>query len=97
MLIGRFKIQPREVHRINVGYSKWLADGETLSLISTEVSPTTETPFEIASVVMDVDSKGIAMLLGGGEDGEIYKITVLATTTQGQVKEDEIEFHVQEL
>lgn len=96
--LGRFRLQPNERKRYSIGYDDWLADGETILNAVIVIAPVTVPPLELfaSTAYIDPDGKGIFFLVEGGLDGSTYEATVTVTTSDQQIKEDEIVFIVEE-
>lgn len=97
MRLARYKQQPRENKRYCIGYTSWLATAETLTNLQVIVSPTTSPVLAITDAVIDPDGKNVIFFAGGGVDGTEYTVEILATTSEGQVKEDEVLFAIEEV
>lgn len=97
MLLGRFKQQPGEKLKRIIDLTQWLEPSETIQTVVVKaITPVTDTVFQCTSVVVDPAAKKFAYYLTGGEDGESYTVE-FSTTTQTQVREDEIEVDVEEV
>lgn len=96
MLLGRYKQQPGERLKRIIDLTQWLESSETILTVVPSISPVTDTPFVCTSVVIDPAGKKFAYYLTGGEDGETYEVT-FTSTTQTQVREDEVEIDVEEV
>lgn len=95
--LGRVVQQPNENKRRLLNYSRWLEEGERITDVSVVVTPTTDTPFEVDSIVIGPDADRFAYYAHGGEDGEDYTATFTITTSVGQTREDEVLFGVKEI
>ncbi len=97
MLLARYKQQPGERLKKIIDLTKWLEESEEIESVTVKaVTPTTTTPFEVSSIVIDPDGKKFAYWITGGEDGETYTVE-FTISTQTQVREDEIEVDVEEI
>lgn len=81
-LLGRFVKQSSEVLDYDVDYTDWFSNRQD-SAASFEVTAQAGITVEATSRSGNV----VKTVLGGGTDGESYKLTVLLTTTAGLVKE----------
>lgn len=89
-ILGTFFKQPRDRLSLDLDFSKWLQGmgGDTIVSAVSEVDNT--------DLVIDLPlpmSTYVQQWYSGGKDGEKYKITVVATTAQGRIKE--VDFYVQ--
>lgn len=96
MLLGRYNQQPGETLKRLLDYVAWLEDTEIIQGVTTEITPVTDTPLTVSSIVIDPAGKKFAYFVTGGEDGNTYEIK-FTVTTQAQVKKDEVEIEVEEI
>lgn len=96
--LDKFRHQPAERKRYVVGYSEWLSDGETISTVSVTFAPTTVPPLALTggSAYVMPDGKSVYFNVEGGLDDTEYEATIRVTTTDDQLKEDEIVYIVEE-
>lgn len=80
-LLGRYVQRPSDSLRRLLDYSKWLADGETVTAIAVTVTPATDTLFAVGTFVIGPDGQKVAYYASGGEDGEEYFADFKVTTT----------------
>lgn len=93
MKLGAVIQQPGEKLDYDIDYSEWFGtNGDTLVSFVARVAPVDITV--LATVKDDQTGK---LWVEGGTAGEIYYVTVTATTSAGRTKEDEIEFHITEV
>jgi hypothetical protein len=96
--LGLFKKTPIERKRYSLDYTDWLDTGETIIAVTFTVTPTTgASPLEVDAYQISVDGKEISFFVDDGDDSVDYEISVVVTTSGGQIKEDEIGFVVREL
>ena len=94
-LLGSFTKQPREILDCDFNYTTTLA-GRTDSMsntFSTEVTP----PGSLTVTSAVRSGNIIKLTVSGGTTNNVYKITLLATTTAGLVYEDEVNVVVEEV
>lgn len=96
MKLAKYVKQSTERKRYVVDYTDWLDTGETLTLASLAVSPATTPPLVVDASAIGTDNKTVVYFVNGGLDGRTYTITLTATTSVGQVKEDEITFSIRD-
>lgn len=96
MLLGRYTQQPGERLKRLLDYTQWLETSELIQLVSVVITPATDVPLVVTSVVVDPAGKKFAYYTAGGEDGETYEIK-FSVTTQTQLKQDEVEIDVEEI
>lgn len=94
MILGTLIKQPAERRDIDLNFTKWLAKrpGDSLASATSEVDLvglTVESPV--------VDSPIVKQWFSGGEDGQMYKVTVTVTTTQGRIEQVEFKVRVKEV
>lgn len=112
MILGTHNKQPRETRRLLVDYAAWLAEGETLAdaVVRFDVvaTPPVDAPapealgppwaipvFSVQSALQG--GTAVVVTVAGGVSLTDYRVTVLATTSANQIKEDEIIVSVQEV
>ena len=99
-LLDRFKKQPLEIKKYQIDYSEWLADGETLNGVATQVELLNPATGDVGEPTLTVGTNQIVggtvfeYYMSSGTDGKRYKVTFLAATTDAQTVESEIEFKV---
>jgi O-acetylhomoserine/O-acetylserine sulfhydrylase-like pyridoxal-dependent enzyme len=91
MKLGSFLKSPNETKQYAIDYSKWLENGEILTSATFSASPSDMT---IGSYVIDGTGAILSFYVSGGTDSGYYVVTVLATTSIGQIKEDTVHFNV---
>ena len=96
MAIDRYRQQPADRRYRSVDYAPWLTDGETLTNVTSSVSPVTVPPLVVDGVTFDATATEVLYFAGGGVDGTTYEITFTITTSDGQIRQDEIEIEVEE-
>ena len=94
MKLARFKQQPAERKNYILNYTAWLEDLETISGVVTEVDPPGE--MTIQGVAIQPGSKQVLFSIGGGLDGGEYKATFTISTSDGQTKQDEVHYAVED-
>lgn len=97
MAVGKIKKTSAEVKRITVDYSRWLATAETISARTFAITPVTTPPLAVASSAIAGDGKSVSLFVEDGLDDNTYDLVVQITTSDGQVKEDEIKVVVNDL
>lgn len=97
MKLGRFRQTPLENKIYVVDYSQWLGSGETLLTVNPTVTQTTTPPLLISGVATSPDGKSVSFFVSGGADNTTYEVEVLATTTAGQTKNDQIFYLVKQV
>lgn len=94
MKLGNFHKTPAERKRYGIDYSDWLDTGEGVATWQFDVSPATPTPLVIDGVTLDSVSSTLTFYASGGMHGKVYTVTVTTTTSQSQIKEDDVLFSV---
>lgn len=97
MIIGRFRKTVDEVKRYRVDYAEWLDAGEYLSSVVVTATPTSPTPITFVVGALGANPTTVDYFVTGGASGVLYKATVKATTTVGQIKEDRVLHEVRNL
>ncbi len=96
MNLGRYRQQPGERRKKGIDYDDFLESDELITDVSVEVSPATGTPFVIDDIVIDEAGKIFAYFAQGGEDGQSYLVEFTITTNGSQIKQDTVEFDIEE-
>jgi hypothetical protein len=100
-LLDRFKKQPSDNLKYNIDYSAWLPSGVSVSnsvvssidVVNPASTDVGEPTLTISSPVI-VGGTIVQYFASSGTDGKTYKVTFLATMTDTQALESEIEFRV---
>lgn len=90
MILKTYYKQPAETLDYTLDYNEWLSRSD---VITTSVVTTVPNDLIIAKISSD---RGITLMVSGGTNNTIYKITVKATTFTGLVKEDEFNIRIRE-
>jgi hypothetical protein len=93
MLGKHFKTEA-ERKRYSVFYTDWLDEGETVSSVVFTIDPPDELEVDASSISAEGDE--VIFFVNAGEDGTEYTVNVAATTSGGQVKEDQVVYEVAE-
>lgn len=99
-IAANFRKQPSEKLEYTVQYSDWLVTGQTLSSAVISVAreaPDTSPGTLVVSGPFITDTTTLTYLLDAGEDGDDYKITILTTMSNGEVKETDISLAIEEI
>ena len=92
MLLGVKIKQPIDVIDYDFLYGDWLADvGDTVASATVTVLPAT-----LGVLAVVVAPTTVKVWTSSGTDGETYMVEVTMTSTEGRVKQDELEVRVQE-
>jgi hypothetical protein len=93
-VLGTYRQSPDERKRYSIDYSEWLATSETLTNVDL-------TPNDAALIIdgntLTNSSTAVTFFVSGGVDGAEYLVEALATTSDGQLKEDTIKFKLKDL
>jgi hypothetical protein len=86
-----FRKKSADKRRMYLDYSCWMADDEVLSAFQVTVSPfTEELPLVVTTSYPDVAHKRLMMFVAGGKTNQNYTLAVLASTDQGQIRQDNL-------
>lgn len=94
MKLGRFIKAPGETKRYSIDYSNWLDSGETVTSVSFSVSPNDT----LAVLNSSINPSGVLVVfyVEGGTAGSVYETTVTASTSASQVKQDVVQYTIQD-
>lgn len=91
-MLGTKQKDPADVLDYDINYQDWLPSGDTITTVTTDVSPAGE----LAVDSVQISSPEVKAWVSGGVDGTTYTITVTAATTGGRVKEETFKVRVKE-
>ena len=94
MVIARYTQSPGEVKNYQLDYTQWLSVGETISNTTAEISPVSVPPLGVVATI-DPTLLSVSALVSGGLESNDYTVKIITTTSGGQIKEDCIEFTVE--
>jgi hypothetical protein len=83
-----------ERKRYTVSYARWLDPDEALFDHTIVISPSTAPSLVAENAFATNFDTEISFFLKGGISGVIYEVKLVATTTEGQVKEDNLQLAV---
>lgn len=91
-ILGKFTKQPTDVLSYDIDYTPWLTDlGDTITSYTVAIEAG-------ATIVSHGRQQGvIRTFVGGGTNGQQYKLTCTAVTTGGRTKQAEIIIKVKEV
>jgi len=81
-MLGIKQKRPADVLDFDITYEDWLTDDDTITTVTTSVSPSGE----LAVDSVQVSNPEVKVWVSGGENGSTYDIEVTAATTGGRVK-----------
>lgn len=81
-MLGIKQKRPADVLDFDVNYEDWLTDDDTITTVTTIVSPSGE----LAVDSVQVSNPEVKVWVSGGENGSTYDIQVTAATSGGRVK-----------
>lgn len=96
MRLGRYTQTNSESKRYDIDYSEWLSTGEVVSSVNILIDNSTSPSLTAYAVQILNAGTAVAFMVAGGVIGERYVMSVEATTSIGQVKEDKIYFSIVE-
>jgi hypothetical protein len=90
--LGTYEKQPRERESYTIEYDDDLTSGDSIASAVAEVQPTG------GMVIDDVHTfpNRVRFWAAGGTDKTTYKVTIIATTDDGRVLEDEVTIRVKD-
>lgn len=92
-ILGSITKQPREKIDFDLLYAGVLTGrSDSLASVSTEVAPSGQLTVDFAQI----SGTNIKVKVSLGDTGVSYKVTVIATTTNGYIYEDEVTVFVEE-
>tara|TARA_R110000737_G_scaffold327515_1_gene341822 strand:- start:174 stop:446 length:273 start_codon:yes stop_codon:yes gene_type:complete len=86
-----FLKQPAEVLDYTFNLDKWMATGDTV-----QSATATSTPLGLTTTVTNGTTTSPSVWASGGADGKLYKVTLTVATTDGRIKEFEMNLQVAE-
>jgi hypothetical protein len=97
-VLGAYVQQPREAISYVIDYSCWL-DAAAVEILDPGVptliiTPATTPPLVVTGAISGTDK--VKLLVSGGIDGTQYKNEVVVSTSEGQIKEDEVKFTIRD-
>lgn len=99
-LLDRFNKQPAEIKKYQIEYAEWLAEGQTITNVDTDVIVINDAATDVGEPTMTITNGNIiggtvyGYTVNSGTSGKRYKVTFQATTSDAQLVESEIEFKV---
>lgn len=93
-VLGKYFQDPDERKRYTIDYEDWLDQGELISSVTFDVTPSTGTPVVIDGDAIDPDSLGVVFYASEGTAGVTYKVYVTMTSSNGQIKQDTVQFTI---
>lgn len=106
MAIGSLKKQPSEVLPFSIDYAEWLESvgPDTIASVDVEISSGNDGggddlvlgPGALPESTIIEDDTQVKVYVGAGVSGVTYKVTVVATTAAGLVKEEDVRVVVRE-
>lgn len=97
MKLQKFKKTSSERMRITVNYAQWLVADEVLEDVTFEVTETTSPALTIEDDTLIVNDTVSRFFIDGGASGTQYTVLILATTSDGQIREDYVIVTVQDV
>ena len=83
-----------EKKRYTLDYACWLDEGESLADFAIVVSPSTDPALVASGAYGNAENNRITVYLSHGKPGGLYTVSFIATTTQGQIKQDDLQMRV---
>jgi hypothetical protein len=94
MMLGRYRQPPGDRRKRGIDYTDFLEDSEKVTSVVPTVTPVDS--FLITNIAIDPAGKEWAYFSEGGVDGVTYSVSFRVGTNGGQVKNDTVEFDIEE-
>lgn len=91
-MLGIVTKQPADILDYDIDFSDWIADDDLITNGTVTIDPTGA----LISNTVQIHSPTVKVWLAGGTNNSTYKVTLLASTRQGRVKEVEFKVRVRE-
>ena len=95
MKLGYYYKTAAERKRYSIDYFDWLDTDETLASMVFTVAPSGD--LEIDAYSIATEGSSVVFIANAGTDATVYTVNVKATTSGGQIKEDEVTIEVKDL
>lgn len=97
-MLGTVIKQPTDQLDYDIDFSRWLPFDDTILTVQHQVTPENEGSNNEWLAVQSVHVSGdiVKVWLVGGKTSETYKVTVIAATANGRVKEVEFKVRVKD-
>ena len=76
--------RPADVLDFDITYGDWITDDDTITTVTTTVSPTGELVVD----TVQVSNPDVKVWVSGGDDGATYEVDVTVSTSGGRVKKE---------
>ena len=93
-ILGGVQKAAVERKKFVVDYTRWLEDEELLVAFTIATTPVTDTPLEVSGGFIDSGARKIIFYLGAGQAGYNYAVRLIAQTSIGQQKLDQLNMGV---
>lgn len=93
MKLGRFIKAPGETKRYSIDYTNWLDSGETVTSVTYAVS---DAALVVSNTSINPSGVLAVFYVSAGTSGVVYEVTVTATTSASQVKQDVVQYTIQD-
>ena len=94
MILRKFTKRPGDRKRYLLRYGEWLDTGETLVQVTFEVTPAGPGGMVVDASQIEAGGKDVVFFTNLGVDEQDYTVGVRATTSGGQIKNDQLVFSV---
>jgi hypothetical protein len=94
MVLGKYFKTPIERKRYTIDYSDWLDSGELVASVTFGVTPADASPVVIDGNANNPTATGVVFYASGGLDGASYKVTARLLSSNGQTREDTVQYTV---
>jgi hypothetical protein len=84
--------QPVDHLDYDIDFARWLPEDDTI----TTATAISDAPTDLVIESVQISSPVVKVWVSGGTDGSTYKITVVASTSGGRIKETEFRIRVRE-
>ena len=96
MNLGTKTKSPRDKLDYDVRYTDWLTLGDGINSAQVTVTALDGLPPDLTVTEVTPKADTIKVWLSGGTSGRTYMVTVMATTDDGRLKEDEFRIKVKD-
>lgn len=91
-MLGIVTKQPADYLDYDISFADWIADEDVIESADVTIAPADE----LTVGEIQIFSPTVKVWLAGGVNGGSYKATLIATTTQGRIKEVEFKIRVRD-